>query len=155
MGRPQFQMLTATLPSESAATVSQTETADIAAGASEQVHFYSPTGTVSHNQVMDFAVGNVAGATGAHTHTLTVDLVGLGVSYGSEPDTDFITFRFGGWIAPATGMPADPNSDSWWLGGRTEFDDTNGITFTYQNNSAHTQTNSRAYQLGVRVVDLP
>jgi len=147
-GRPDYQTLAATLPSEIWAGVAQTPTTDIAAGSSETIVFYSPVGTVSR-VVSCHALIPAPNLATAGTHRLDIYSNGFGgfVS-GTSNFGDAVEFNFGNWVSATT--KAEPGSaQSWWLGRENVFD------YNLTTGGTELGTQGRVYELATMVVDLP
>lgn len=157
MGRPQFQMLTATLPSESLATLTQTPATAIAAGDSEQITFYSASGTKSRAWGAylnaDIPTGGTAG-----THGIAVSVSGFNLTQGTSNYDNPVTFLNGYWSSATSA--AQPNTglspQSWWLN-TVQFDATNGLVCTYTNGTTGgtSDASTRTYNLLTVEEDLP
>lgn len=159
MGRPQFQTLTATLPSEALSFLSMTNNAEVPANTTITYTLYAPSGAIARVQTAYLAVPPPTGAA-AGTHGLVVLLGNSGaqITAGFSNYTDHVIYSSGYWNTATSAQypPAAAGMDqSYWLD-KTVIDALTGIQFQYQNNTAGIVA-AAAIQLdlGVVVIDLP
>lgn len=155
MGRPQFQTLTASLPSEALATLGQAPATTVAAAGSEQITYYAPVGTKATVWGAYLQANAPTGATSG-THGLAVSVSGYNLTQGTSNYGDVVTFLNGYWSSATTA--AQPNTglspQSWWLG-VVQFDSVEAIVLTYTNNTnATSPSGARNYHLLVNEVNL-
>ena len=154
-GAPDYQRLTATLPSRSQAIVTQTDTTSCAAsGGVASVTFYSPSGTLSYVQAFYCSTPAPTGATSGTTLAQVLSgpvFTGASVSYTASNE-----FNDGAW-GQGTGITQTPplGHESYWLGGRTSFDSVTGIECSFVNSTDVATTQERKWQFGVVREDLP
>lgn len=159
MGRPDYQTLSATLPSQSWAQTSTTPDTALDAGQSEQITIYAPSGTTARVISMSMSAPAPTGAS-AGTHGCTIYLGIPDVTQGVSDYADELTYRSGFWQTAtnaATWPVAGTTSQAWWLGDRTVTDDSHAIAFNYGNDTTAgtSPAGSRTYVLTYLVVDLP
>ena len=158
-GAPDWQQLTATLPSIAAVGAAQTEAADIAAGASEQIMIAAAPGSVARltawsNNGIPIPPGATSG-----NHQLQINTPnGVALVFGQSDynaTQSAIEFNGGFWQAAGTAQwPAAGTNQSWWAG--TQYcTATAAFTLYYFNNTNVTQTNSRQYFWQLVQEDLP
>jgi hypothetical protein len=158
-GAPDYQTLTATLPSIAPVGGVQTETADLDAGKSETIYVSSASGTVARLSALATAQITVPSGASSGYHEIAVntpETVGLilGTSNFNSSVTN-LQYNFGFWMqAGVVQYPPAGTNQAWWANSQY-CTATESIEFIYSNNTNATQTASRTYYWQLVEEDLP
>lgn len=157
-GAPDWQNLTATLPSKSQFGYYDNDATNVAAGASVQITVYSPVGTLV--MVTGASLNMPSGPTGATTgnHELRAEgPAGVDLVLGTSTYDTGIIYDAGYWVTATTpSPPAAAGADqSYWLKTGTIITDDEGLVLTYYNNTDAAQTAARTWVLAGTEEDLP
>lgn len=159
MGRPQFAQagtkgggdVVATTNRPEVKHISQTNTASVASGASENIEIYAPTGSVYQTQSMRLYVPADGTATsGSHYFVIkSIDNV-MALGRGGSVYNSRVYYNFANWKTadnaqePSDGAAQQAIVDNLWA---TE---NSPIRIKYGNSTDAAQDNSREYQFVVR-----
>lgn len=158
MGRPDYQSLSATLPSEGWSSITEIPATDVPALGNEGFILYSPSGTLSRVIASHCLVPSPTGATsGDHE----VDIISNGFGAFTMGDSNFgdaCEFNAGCWkSATKSQSPPAGSSQAWWMASQNVFDATHGFVVNYFNRTNATElgTQGRYYYFATNQVDLP
>ena len=155
-GAPDYQRLTATLPSESYGLLSETDTTAVDAGTYLDYVFYSPAGTISRITSAYFNIAAPVGAT-AGTHQLQIGLPGGGnMTSATSNYSSSLYWDDGFWeVADNLQHPPDTMDQAWWLKAGVVIDAVSGFSVLYTNSTTGGTQSNRIYRLGTTVVNQP
>ncbi|MHB2020331.1 MAG: hypothetical protein ACYCW6_25625 [Candidatus Xenobia bacterium] len=156
MGRPDYQSLSATLPSKSWESYTPDITTPVDAGSNVSVTLYSPAGTISTVISVYLNAPATTGGTSGNQQ-MSIDANNTGVTEGSAPYTDPVSFNNGYWSNASTqSEPPGGSSPQSWMLGRLVMDASMGIQFSYSSDSTSgTQDGPITIYVGVVEEDIP
>jgi len=128
---------------------------NIAAGDSEEIVIRPPEGEVWEIHTATVNVPDVGGAsTDFHSVEIQPENASMNLLNGGAKYDTYITYQYGRWNTNmTTRFPSDSAAALQVLQGM-RIDHSNGIEFTYYNNTDGTQTSNRQYRIYSRKIDV-
>lgn len=156
-GRPDYQTLAATLPSQSLLNFTEAPASQINAGGSEQYTFYPPAGTIGKLTNLWLSANAPAGAASGIHQMVATPQGGPNVLIGESTYAAGVSYLSGAWNTnSAQTPPAAAGADqSWPIGNRLIVDSTHGLNLSYTNNTNVATTETRNYMATMLVEDQP
>lgn len=157
-GTPDYQRLTATLPSISQVAFLSQPATDIAAGGSEQITFYSAAGTYSTIRSVSMTAPAIAAATTGNQEIRLYGSDQVNYTLGTSAYSDVLSYGPGYWNTASITQqpPAQAGADqAWFLKAGIVVDATTGCGILCYNNTNAAQTGARFYLLTGTREDLP
>lgn len=131
--------------SQSVAEVNGDQTKNVGADGSQDTTITADAGEIWEILQVGLRAEAISGATGNHQWTVQTESQGVNYGLGESSGTDVILFRNGAWKTATVTAESDMEG--------AIIDDTNGMNFSYINNTDTTQTKDRLVRVHFRVIE--